>query len=73
MTTSPPPADVIPVGSVVRVPDRRGHRFGTVTGVRRGRRGRLRYEVDVVGRRRLVEAGRVLVWRAAGPPEGRLF
>jgi hypothetical protein len=69
----PPPDDAIPVGSVVRVPDRRGHRFGTVTGTRRRRRGGLRYEVEVVGRRRLFDAERVLVWRSAGPPEGRLF
>jgi hypothetical protein len=73
VATSPPPVDAIPLGSVVRVPDRRGHRFGTVTGIRRRRGGRVVYEVDVVGRRRLVESGRVLLWRASGPPEGRLF
>ena len=72
MSAGPPPAE-IPPGSVVRVPDRRGHRFGTVVGARRRRGGGIRYEVEVVGRRRLVEAERVLVWRAAGPPEGRLF
>jgi hypothetical protein len=66
-------AEPFPPGSVVRVPDRRGHRFARVLGHRRRRDGGLRYEVDIAGRRRIVPADGVIPWRLPAPPEGRLF